>query len=254
MKKIEVHALKKNYQEPVLQGVSFSAQSGDVVALLGDSGAGKSTLLRCLNLLEIPDSGRIVINGLQFHFSSKIKKLTRKTLIALRSKVGMVFQQFHLWTHQTILQNLIEAPQQVLKMSKIQTIEKAKLLLDQVGILSKQNEYPARLSGGQQQRAAIARALMMEPEIMLFDEPTSALDPKMITAMRELIQNLAEKGMTIVIATHEIKFAREVAHKTIFLHEGKIGEEGETKEMFDSPKTRIFGNFIESAEDFGKNN
>ena len=248
--KIEVQALQKTYQRcSVLRGVSFTAHKGEVVALLGDSGAGKSTLLRCLNLLEVPDNGYMMINGLEFRFPSLVKKLNRQRLVDLRSKVGMVFQQFHLWTHQTILQNLIEAPCQVLKMSKAQAIEKAKTLLEQVGIFSKQNEYPKRLSGGQQQRAAIARALMMEPDIMLFDEPTSALDPKMVSAMRDLIHYFSKKGMIIIIATHEIKFVREVARQTIFLHEGKISEQGETESMFCSPKTRVFGDFIELVMD-----
>ena len=250
MNKIEVQALQKTYRRySVLRGISFTAHEGEVVALLGDSGAGKSTLLRCLNLLEVPDNGYMMINGLEFRFSSSAKKPNRQRLVDLRSKVGMVFQQFHLWAHQTILQNVIEAPCQVLKMPKIQAIEKAKTLLEQMGILSKQDEHPARLSGGQQQRAAIVRALIMEPEIILFDEPTSALDPKMVAAMRDLIRDLAKRGMIIVIATHEIKFAREVADQTVFLHEGKIGEQGETESMFFAPKTRVFGAFIESVGD-----
>lgn len=248
MNRIEVQELRKTYRKcSVLRDISFTAYTGEVVALLGDSGVGKSTLLRCLNLLEVPDNGYMMISGLEFRFSSSAKKPNRHNLVDLRSKVGMVFQQFHLWAHKTILQNLIEAPCQVLKMPKAQAIEKAKTLLEQVGILSKQNEHPARLSGGQQQRAAIARALMMEPDIMLFDEPTSALDPKMVAAIRDLIQDFARRGMIIVIATHEIKFARAVAHQTIFLHEGKISEQGETEAMFCAPRTRAFGDFIESV-------
>ena len=248
MNKIQIENLKKVHSGiEVLKGVSFEAKAGEVVALLGDSGAGKSTLLRCFNLLEIPDEGLIIINPFKFRFSPTEKKPNWKSLVALRSKVGMVFQQFHLWAHRTVLQNLIEAPCQVLKMPKAQAIENAKALLDQVGILAKQNEYPCHLSGGQQQRAAIVRALMMKPEVMLFDEPTSALDPKMVVTMRDLIHKLAQKGMTVVIATHEMKFVREVANKTVFLHEGKIVEEGQTEKMFHAPKTREFGNFIESV-------
>ncbi|WP_267256426.1 amino acid ABC transporter ATP-binding protein [Coxiella endosymbiont of Ornithodoros maritimus] len=250
MNKIQVESLKKSYHGTVvLKEVSFAAKAGEVVTLLGDSGAGKSTLLRCLNLLEMPDEGRMVINDLKFHFSLTAKKPTCQSLVALRNKLGMVFQQFHLWAHRTILQNLIEAPCQVLKISKAEAVKKAECLLDQIGILAKKDDYPVRLSGGQQQRAAIARALMMEPEVMLFDEPTSALDPKMITAMRDLIHELAQKGMTIVIATHEMKFAREVAHKTVFLHEGRIVEEGQPEIMFHSPKTQVFSDFIESLGD-----
>jgi ABC-type histidine transport system ATPase subunit len=246
MHKIEVNQLKKDFHgQPILTGVSFSAMAGEVVALLGGSGAGKSTLLRCLNLLEQPDTGRIQINGLCFDFPQS--KVSRQDLVLLRSKVGMVFQQLHLWAHMTILQNLIEAPMQVLHMPQAQAIEKAEYLLSQVGILAKKNQYPAQLSGGQQQRAAIARALMMEPAVMLFDEPTSSLDPQNVMAMVKLIQSLAESGMTVVIATHEMKFAQELAHKTIFLHAGQILEEGETKRMFGSPQTSIFQQFIASV-------
>ena len=248
MNKIQIENLKKSYSGiEVLKGVSFEVKVGEVVALLGDSGAGKSTLLRCFNLLEIPDEGKMIINRFEFRFSPTEKKPTWQSLVALRSKVGMVFQQFHLWAHRTVLQNVIEAPCQVLKMPKVQAIESAKALLDQVGILSKQNEYPRHLSGGQQQRVAIVRALMMNPEVMLFDEPTSALDPKMVTTMRNLIHKLAKNGVTVIIATHEMKFVREVAHKIVFLHEGKIMEEGKTEKMFHAPKTRVFGNFIESV-------
>jgi ABC-type histidine transport system ATPase subunit len=246
MHKIEVQNLKKDFHEhPVLTGVSFAAMPGEVVALLGGSGAGKSTLLRCLNLLDQPDAGKVRINGLSFEFPQT--KVTRKELVLLRSKVGMVFQQLHLWAHMTILQNLIEAPMQILKLTKAQAIEKAEHLLSQLGILQKKNQFPAQLSGGQQQRVAIARALMMEPEVMLFDEPTSSLDPQNIMAMVKLIQSLAEGGMTVVVATHEMKFAQELAHKTIFLHAGQILEEGETKKMFGSPQTPIFQQFIASV-------
>lgn len=244
--KVTVHEVKKRFSEhEVLTGVSFAVRTGEVVALLGGSGAGKSTLLRCLNLLEQPDSGTIRINGLSFEFPQK--KISHRELVLLRCKVGMVFQQLYLWAHMTILQNLMEAPMQVLKLSSAQAKEKAEYLLNQVGILQKKDQFPAQLSGGQQQRAAIARALMMEPEVMLFDEPTSSLDPQNVMAMVKLIQSLAENGMTVVVATHEMKFAQELAHKTIFLHAGQILEEGETKKMFASPKTPIFQQFIASV-------
>ena len=248
MNKIQIENLKKSYNgTEVLKGVSFKVKVGEVVALLGDSGAGKSTLLRCFNLLEIPDEGKMIINHFKFCFSPTEKKPAWQSLVVLRSKVGMVFQKFHLWEHRTVLQNVIEAPCQVLKMPKVQAIENAKTLLDQVGILAKQNEYPRHLSGGQQQRVAIVRALMMKPEVILFDEPTSALDPKMMITTRNLIHKLAQKGVTVVIATHEMKFVREVAHKIVFLHEGRIVEEGQTEKMFHSPETKVFGNFIESV-------
>ncbi len=244
MNKIEVSHLEKTFfDHAVLNGVSFSAKSGEVVALLGDSGAGKSTLLRCLNLLDLPDGGRMSINGLSFDFS-KSKKIAREDLLALRSRVGMVFQQFHLWAHRTIRQNLMEAPVQVLKLSKAEASERADYLLNEMGIAHKQDSYPAQLSGGQQQRVAIARALMMEPEIMLFDEPTSSLDPQRVSSIIKLVSELAEKGMTVVVATHEMKLAREMAHQTIFLHGGAILERGETHRVFCTPETQAFQKFI----------
>ncbi len=242
--KIEVRDVTKSFAgHAVLDGVSFCARAGEVVALLGDSGAGKSTLLRCLNLLDRPDAGRIRINGFTFDFTLG-SKIAKSQLVVLRAKVGMVFQQYHLWAHMTILQNCIEAPCQVLKISKADAIERAKDLLQEMGIPDKQDSYPAQLSGGQQQRAAIVRALMMQPEVMLFDEPTSALDPQRVSSMIKLINTLAEKGMTVVVATHEMKFARELAHKTIFLCNGKILEEGMTQTLFVSPRTEVFQQFI----------
>lgn len=246
MHKIEVKHLQKQFQgHQILTDVSFSARSGEVVALLGGSGAGKSTLLRCLNLLEQPDSGFMNINGLTLEFPAA--KISRQELISLRAKVGMVFQQFHLWPHLSILDNLIEAPLHALKQSKGELIEQAESLLNDVGILAKKNQFPGQLSGGQQQRAAIARALMMKPEVMLFDEPTSALDPQTVMALIRLVQSLAEKGMTIIVATHEMKFARELAHKTIFLQAGEILETGDTQHMFSLPKTDLFRQFIASV-------
>ena len=245
MNKIEVSHLRKSFaKHPVLDGISFKAKPGEVVALLGDSGAGKSTLLRCLNLLDQPDGGRMTVNGLSFEFSDSPKKIPRQKLLALRGQVGMVFQQYHLWAHLTILQNLIEAPLQVLKLSRSQAIERANYLLNEMGILSKKDSHPTQLSGGQQQRVAIARALMMEPQIMLFDEPTSALDPQRMASVMKLINELVEKGMTVVIATHEIKVAQELAQQTIFLREGKICEQGHTKVLLHSPKTEAFQQFI----------
>lgn len=250
MNKINVQNLQKRYPDQVvLSDVSFTVDSGEIVALLGDSGAGKSTLLRCLNLLEQPDAGRLMVNNLTFDFSGHKKRnaYSRQVMMELRTKVGMVFQQFHLWPHRTVLQNLIEAPMQVLKMPKIDAIAKADLLLERMAILDKKNQYPAKLSGGQQQRAAIARALMMEPDIILFDEPTSGLDPKMVVEVKKLIQTLADKGMTIVIATHEMNFTYELADKTIFLHQGKIIEQGATHAMFQAPQTSMFKEFIQSV-------
>lgn len=237
MNKISVHHLEKQFKgHQILNNISFQVQAGEVVALLGDSGAGKSTLLRCLNVLELPDAGSITVGDVTLDFSQKKSPASQPLLQKLRAKVGMVFQQYHLWAHMTILQNLIEAPMRVLKVPKSEAIDQAEALLQQVEIYHKKNDYPSQLSGGQQQRAAIARALMMRPEVMLFDEPTSALDPKMVSKMIKLIQMLAENGMTVVIATHEMKFAQELAHKTIFLHQGKVLE----------PQTQAFQTFIQT--------
>ncbi len=248
MAKIYVNNLQKKYNNlPILSGVSFTAQSGEIVALLGGSGAGKSTLLRCLNLLEKPNGGMIEIGAARLNFSDQKWKMKDKEQRALRAKVGMVFQQFNLWPHRTVLGNLIEAPVQVLKKTITQATQEAQELLNQVGLASKLHAYPSQLSGGQQQRVAIARALMMHPDVMLFDEPTSALDPKTVSELAVLIKSLAAKGMTMIIATHEMNFARRVADQIIFLDQGKIVEQGETAELFSHPKTTEFAQFIEGG-------
>lgn len=245
MAKIAVNQLEKRYHpQVVLDGVSFTAQSGEIVALLGGSGAGKSTLLRCLNLLEKPSGGTIEIGATKLDFSDPNWKMNDEQQRALRAKVGMVFQQFNLWPHRTVLGNLIEAPIQVLKKTKEAAIQEAQALLAQVGLTSKQDTYPSQLSGGQQQRVAIARALMMHPDVMLFDEPTSALDPKTVAELITLIKALAVKGMTMIIATHEMSFARRVADQIIFLDQGRIVEQGTAAEMFSRPRTAEFAQFI----------
>lgn len=248
MANITVSNLQKRYgDQPVLDSVSFSAQSGQVVALLGGSGAGKSTLLRCLNLLEKPSGGVVEIGGIRLDFSDPHWKMDDEQQRALRAKVGMVFQQFNLWPHRTALGNLIEAPMQVLKKSKEAAIQEAQALLAQVGLARKQNNYPSQLSGGQQQRVAIARALMMHPDVMLFDEPTSALDPKTVVELIALIKSLTAKGMTMIIATHEMSFARRVADQIIFLDQGRIVEQGATAELFAHPQTTEFAQFIQGV-------
>lgn len=245
MAKISVDHLQKRYHDQaVLENVSFTAQSGQILALLGGSGAGKSTLLRCLNLLEKPSGGAIEIAGTRLNFSDPHWKMNEEQQRALRAKVGMVFQQFNLWPHRTVLGNLIEAPMQVLKKPKEAAIQEAQALLAQVGLTSKQNSYPSQLSGGQQQRVAIARALMMHPAVMLFDEPTSALDPKTVAELLTLIKALAAKGMTMIIATHEMSFARRAADEIIFLDQGRIVEQGTPAELFSRPKTAEFAQFI----------
>lgn len=248
--KINIENLYKSFGDhAILRGVSFSAVSGDVLALMGSSGSGKSTLLRCLNLLTTPDSGVIEIAQQRLVFGQTLPlSLSAKQISQLRQRVGMVFQQFNLWAHKTILENLIEAPIQVLKQTKKSAIAEAQQLLEKVGILDKQHQYPVQLSGGQQQRAAIARALMMKPEVMLFDEPTSALDPEMVGEVLNVMQALAAEGMTMLIATHELGFARNVATKAIFLEQGSIVESGKADQMFATPQTQRFQRFLEAVQ------
>lgn len=250
MNKLAVKNLNLSiHRTPILQDISFSANKGDVIAIMGRSGSGKSTLLRCMNVLTSPDSGIIHIDDFSIHFELGKTYLTNKEIIRLRKKIGMVFQQYNLWPHMTVLNNLIEAPVHVLKQNRDQTIEEAKILLGKVGLLDKLEAYPARLSGGQQQRAAIARALMMKPDIMLFDEPTSALDPGMIKEVLHVMQKLAKEGMTMLIATHQPTVARRLANKIIFLEKGKILEQGNSETFFDSPQSAELIQFIENMND-----
>jgi len=250
MTKLTVQNFHKSFnQQEILSGVAFSAEKGDVVALMGSSGSGKSTILRCINLLTVPDQGTLTIDNQIIHFGAANKtKLKPHEIALLRQKVGMVFQQFNLWAHMTVLENLIEAPVQVLKQSKTEAINQAKQLLAKVGLADKLDRYPAQLSGGQQQRAAIARALMMKPEIMLFDEPTSALDPEMVGEVLGVMQQLAAEGMTMIVATHELNFARRVANQSIFLDAGKIVEQGKTSDIFSQPKTERFKKFLQAMQ------
>jgi octopine/nopaline transport system ATP-binding protein len=250
MNKIQIQNIYKSFHDhAVLQGVCFTAKKGDVVALMGSSGSGKSTLLRCINLLTVPEDGTIQIDDqvLQFNTGDKTV-LTNSQIVELRKKVGMVFQQFNLWAHMTVLENLIEAPIHVLRQNKQATIAEAKILLAKVGLADKVDRYPGQLSGGQQQRAAIARSLMMKPEIMLFDEPTSALDPEMVGEVLNVMQQLATEGMTMLVATHELGFARRVANQSIFLDAGKIVEQGETSLMFSQPQTARFRKFLAAMQ------
>lgn len=250
MTKIIVDHLHKSFNgTPILQGVSFTANKGDVIALMGSSGSGKSTLLRCINLLTIPDSGTVQIDAQSYRFQPNVfHKINSKKIVELRKKIGMVFQQFNLWAHMTVLENLIEAPIHVLNQPRDDTIQQAEEMLAKVGLSDKLAQYPAQLSGGQQQRAAIARALMMKPEIMLFDEPTSALDPEKVGEVLMVMQQLAAEGMTMLVATHELNFAKKVANQSIFLDEGKIIEQGDTKSVFSQPKTERFKRFLEAMQ------
>jgi len=234
----------------VLKGVSVTAQQGDVISMLGSSGSGKSTFLRCLNLLEIPDQGRVVVSGEEIRMANGKRghriPADQKQVDRIRSRLGFVFQSFNLWSHMTVLQNVIEGPTQVLGKSKAEATATAQEVLEKVGLADKLDYYPAHLSGGQQQRAAIARALAMEPDVMLFDEPTSALDPELVGEVLRVMRRLAEEGRTMIVVTHEMGFAREVSNKVIFLHQGRIEEEGDPKEMFVKPTTERFRQFLSS--------
>ena len=249
---IVVDDLHKNFGSlEVLKGVSLDADEHEVVSILGSSGSGKSTLLRCINLLETPTSGKVYIQGelieMQTKGSGDIVPKDQKQVDRIRSKVSMVFQQFNLWAHMTVLQNVIEAPVHVLKVPKSEAIERAKTVLKRVGLLDRKDYYPAYLSGGQQQRAAIARALAMEPEVMLFDEPTSALDPELVGEVLRVIRSLAEEGRTMLVVTHEMGFAREVSNKVMFLHDGKVEENGTPQQVFDTPKSERFKQFLSGS-------
>ena len=234
-------------QLEVLKGVSLTASRGDVTALIGSSGSGKSTLLRCANLLELPQQGDIIFEDeavlWKSHGSSRVPA-DEEQVLTIRTNLSMVFQQFNLWSHMTILQNVIEAPVSVLKRNKEEAEILGRHLLDKVGIADKAYAYPSQLSGGQQQRAAIARALAMEPRAMLFDEPTSALDPELEAEVVKVIKELAEEGRTMLIVTHDMKLARDVANHVVFLHQGVIEEEGAPSEVFDNPKSERLQQFL----------
>jgi len=246
---LKVEDLHKRFGDlEVLKGVSLTAQVGDVIAMIGSSGSGKSTLLRCINLLETPDSGRVYVNGELIRMrptrDGHAVPEDHKQVDRIRASLGMVFQSFNLWSHMTILENVIEAPVHVLKVPRKEAVERAERLLAKVGIADKRNHYPSHISGGQQQRAAIARALAMEPKVMLFDEPTSALDPELVGEVLRVMRQLAEEGRTMLVVTHEMGFAREVANKVIFLHQGKIEEEGNPREVFANPKSERLRQFL----------
>ena len=230
-----------------LDDVSYKIKKGDVVVVIGPSGSGKSTFLRCLNLLEIPTSGEVIFDGVditkKYHVDKDGKKV-RQNIDLYRRKMGMVFQHFNLFPHKTVLQNMTLAPIKVKKMDKAEAERKALQLLDRVGLGDRASAYPIQLSGGQKQRVAIVRALMMEPEVMLFDEPTSALDPEMVGEVLAVIKELAETGMTMVIVTHEMGFAREVGKKVIFMDSGKIVEDGTPQDIFENPQSPRLKDFL----------
>ncbi len=238
---IVFEGIEKNFGSlKVLQGISGSINRGKVVAVIGSSGCGKSTLLRCFNRLETINAGRLVVNGIDLSPAN----LSQKQLRRLRSQVGMVFQQFNLFPHMSVLENLTLAPRQVLGKSRQDAEERARLYLEKVGLAEKAQVYPEQLSGGQKQRVAIARSLCMNPQIMLFDEPTSALDPELVGEVLRVMQQLAEEGMTMVVVTHEMQFAREVAHRVIFMDRGRVAEAGIARDVLTSPKSDRLRSFL----------
>ena len=229
----------------VLKGVSVTARQGDVISILGSSGSGKSTFLRCVNFLETPDQGRVVLEGEEVRIAGG--KADAKQITRLRSQLGFVFQQFNLWSHMTVLGNVMEGPVQVQKRDRAEAEHEAREVLAKVGISDKADFYPSQLSGGQQQRVAIARALAMRPKALLFDEPTSALDPELVGEVLKVMRSLAEEGRTMIVVTHEMGFAREVSNKVIFLHQGVVEEEGSPKDVFENPKSERCRAFLASA-------
>ena len=249
---IAIKDLHKAYGSlEVLKGVDITARRGDVVSLIGSSGSGKSTLLRCCNLLEDSQQGEILFKGEPVHWKGSghdRRPADAKQVLRIRTNLSMVFQQFNLWAHMTILQNVMEAPVTVLGRDRAQVEEAARGYLDKVGIGDKCDAYPAQLSGGQQQRAAIARALCMEPEALLFDEPTSALDPELEQEVVRVIKSLAEEGRTMLIVTHDMKMAADVSDHVVFLHKGKIEEEGAPEALFGNPQTDRLRGFLSATQ------
>ncbi|NDZ16422.1 histidine/lysine/arginine/ornithine ABC transporter ATP-binding protein [Variovorax sp. WS11] len=249
---LQLSGVHKRYgTHEVLRGVSLTARKGDVLSIIGSSGSGKSTLLRCINLLEHPTEGEIRVGGeplrLRRDARGDLECADRKQLQRVRSRLAMVFQNFNLWSHMTVLENIIEAPIHVLGMRKAAAIEAAEAYLQKVGLHERRHYYPAHLSGGQQQRAAIARALAVEPEVLLFDEPTSALDPELVGEVLRVMQSLAQEGRTMIVVTHEMGFARCVSNHVIFLHRGQVEEEGDPAQVLSQPRSERLGQFISGS-------
>jgi len=245
---IRIENLHKSFGDiEVLKGVSLSAKEGDVVAIIGGSGSGKSTMLRCINFLETPTSGRIILGDEEIAMKADGTPASRQQIERARQQLGMVFQSFNLWSHKTVMENLVEVPIHVLKVPKAEAHARAERLLDRVGLSDKADVYPAFMSGGQQQRAAIARALAIEPRAMLFDEPTSALDPELVGEVLSVIRDLAGEGRTMLLVTHEMKFAREVSDYVIYLYNGQVEEEGPPDRLFGAPKSERLKQFLKSV-------
>nr|WP_304438409.1 ABC transporter ATP-binding protein [Paracoccus sp. MKU1] len=246
---VRVEDLHKRYGPlEVLKGVDLIAREGEVVSMIGASGSGKSTFLRCINLLELPSRGRIAEAGEELALrpgrDGDLHAADPRQLRRIRTSLSMVFQSFNLWQHMTVMQNIVEAPVHVLGLSRAEARDKAEALLHKVGLYDKRDQYPAHLSGGQQQRIAIARALCMEPRVLLFDEPTSALDPELVGEVLKVIRNLAEEGRTMILVTHEMKFARDVSSQIIFLHNGLVEERGSPAQVFGDPQSERCRQFL----------
>ena len=246
---LEILGLHKRFLEhEVLKGIDLTARQGDVISIIGSSGSGKSTFLRCINLLEVPDAGEIRVHGeavrLRTRRNGQREAADRQQLQRIRTRLAMVFQNFNLWSHMTVLENVIEAPVQVLGTPRREAIEQAEALLHKVGMYERRDYYPAHISGGQQQRAAIARALAMEPEVMLFDEPTSALDPELVGEVLAVMRALADEGRTMLVVTHEMGFARDVSSEVLFLHEGEVEEAGPPAQLFGQPRSERVRQFL----------
>ncbi len=244
-----VENLYKNFGPlEVLKGVSLTAYEGDVIAMIGSSGSGKSTFLRCINFLEVPDAGEIYVGdehiGLTRNRKGETVPASNRQVDRIRTKLGMVFQHFNLWSHMTVLDNVIEAPVHVRKKPKKESRERGMAYLEKVGIADRSHYYPEQLSGGQKQRAAIARALAMEPEVLLFDEPTSALDPELVGEVLRVMKDLAKEGRTMIMATHEMGFAKDVSNHVIFLHNGILEDEGAPDYIFTDPKSERCRQFL----------
>jgi histidine transport system ATP-binding protein len=250
MHKLFIDDLHKHYgSNEVLKGVSLKANAGDVISVIGSSGSGKSTMLRCINFLEQPSAGRIVVDGEEVRTSQDKTGALRvsdpKQLQRIRTKLSMVFQHFNLWAHMNVLENIVEAPMHVLGLGRREAEERARMYLEKVGLAPRlEKQYPSHLSGGQRQRVAIARALAMNPDVMLFDEPTSALDPELVGEVLKVMQKLAEEGRTMIVVTHEMGFARNVSNHVMFLHQGRVEEEGEPDEVFGNTKSERLKQFL----------
>lgn len=247
MSYLQVSNLHKSYDDKkILRGISFSAEKGEIISILGPSGSGKSTMLRCINFLEIPTQGTILFKGISISTDQIEKKEGQNRILSLRKKVSMVFQHFNLWSHMTVIENVCEAPIRVLKVSKQEAHESGMKQLAKVGLEAFYDKYPDQLSGGQKQRVAIARALAMKPEVILFDEPTSSLDPELVQGVLKVIRGLAEENLTMLIVSHEIQFSKDVSDRTLFLYDGIIEEEGKSSEVFANTHSQRFKQFLSS--------